>query len=176
MVERYGLTCYLCTMEIDPDEAHVDHVTPLSRGGAHGMSNVRPISLQSCLGKLLNKLLVAGERVGLRSALARDVAEPLRPNIVLFLADDFSQLDASPYSNKAIRTPNMQRLAQAGMTFTNAYVASPSCAPSRAALLTGRSQHAVGMRTVANFNTGFPHQRSHISDRAATIELRSFGT
>src|SRR5687767_3385217 len=64
-------------------------------------------------------------------------AEPPRPNIVLFLADDFSQLDSSPYGNNAIHTPNMQRLAAAGMTFTRAYVASPSCAPSRAALLTG---------------------------------------
>ena len=64
-------------------------------------------------------------------------AEPSRPNIVLFLADDFSQLDSSPYGNKAIHTPNMQRLAEVGLTFTRAYVASPSCAPSRAALLTG---------------------------------------
>ena len=63
--------------------------------------------------------------------------EPPRPNIVLFLADDFSQLDSSPYGNKAIHTPNMHRLAEAGLTFTRAYVASPSCAPSRAALLTG---------------------------------------
>src|SRR5688500_15366704 len=64
-------------------------------------------------------------------------AEPPQPNIVLFLADDFSQLDASPYGNSAIHTPNMQRLAEAGLTFTRAYVASPSCAPSRAAMLTG---------------------------------------
>ena len=60
-----------------------------------------------------------------------------RPDLVIFLFDDHSQLDASPYGSGAIRTPNMQRLADAGMTFDNAYVASPSCAPSRAALLTG---------------------------------------
>lgn len=60
-----------------------------------------------------------------------------RPDIVVFLTDDHSQLDSAPYGNKAIRTPHMQRLAEAGMTFTRAYVASPSCAPSRAALLTG---------------------------------------
>ncbi len=62
---------------------------------------------------------------------------PNHPDIVVFLTDDHSQLDGSPYGSKAIRTPNMQRLADAGMTFTRAYVASPSCAPSRAALLTG---------------------------------------
>lgn len=59
------------------------------------------------------------------------------PNIVVFLTDDQSQLDLTPYGGQGIRTPNMQRLADAGMTFTRAYVASPSCAPSRAALLTG---------------------------------------
>ncbi len=60
-----------------------------------------------------------------------------RPDIVLFFTDDQGQLDCTPYGGHGIRTPNMQRLADAGMTFTRAYVASPSCAPSRAALLTG---------------------------------------
>ena len=60
-----------------------------------------------------------------------------QPNIVIFIADDFSKLDATPYGSREMRTPNMQRLAEAGMTFTRAFVASPSCAPSRAALLTG---------------------------------------
>ena len=62
---------------------------------------------------------------------------PAKPNIVIFLTDDHSQLDSQPYGSKTLRTPNMQRLADEGLTFTRAYVASPSCAPSRAALLTG---------------------------------------
>lgn len=61
-----------------------------------------------------------------------------RPDLVIFLTDDQGQLDSTPYGGGGIRTPNMQRLADAGLTFTRAYVASPSCAPSRAALLTGR--------------------------------------
>ncbi len=60
-----------------------------------------------------------------------------RPDIVIFLTDDQGQLDSTPYGARALRTPNMQRLANAGVTFTRAFVASPSCAPSRAALLTG---------------------------------------
>jgi N-sulfoglucosamine sulfohydrolase len=60
-----------------------------------------------------------------------------RPDIVIFLADDHSYFDATPYGATDLRTPNMQRLANAGMTFERAFVASPSCAPSRAALLTG---------------------------------------
>ncbi len=68
------------------------------------------------------------------------LASPLiakQPDILVFLTDDQSQLDCSAYGEKNIRTPNMQRLADAGMTFERAYAASPSCAPSRAALLTG---------------------------------------
>jgi uncharacterized sulfatase len=60
-----------------------------------------------------------------------------RPNAVVFLADDLGWADCSVYGGKDVRTPNMTRLAAAGMTFTHAFVASPSCAPSRAALLTG---------------------------------------
>jgi N-sulfoglucosamine sulfohydrolase len=59
------------------------------------------------------------------------------PDIVVFLTDDQSQRDASPYGARGMDTPNMQKLADAGMTFERACVASPSCAPSRAALLTG---------------------------------------
>lgn len=59
------------------------------------------------------------------------------PDIVVFLTDDLSQLDVAPYGETVIKTPNMQRLADSGMIFARAYVASPSCAPSRAALLTG---------------------------------------
>lgn len=59
------------------------------------------------------------------------------PDIVVFLTDDQGKLDCTPYAASGIRTPHMQRLADSGLTFTHAYVASPSCAPSRAALLTG---------------------------------------
>lgn len=60
-----------------------------------------------------------------------------KPNIIVFLADDHGQLDSMPYGATDVRTPNLQRLADAGITFTHAFIASPSCAPSRAAMLTG---------------------------------------
>ncbi len=74
---------------------------------------------------------------GLFFATVGAAAAERRPDIVVFLTDDHSQRDATPYGSTALRTPNMQRLADAGMTFTKAYVASPTCAPSRAALMTG---------------------------------------
>jgi arylsulfatase A-like enzyme len=73
----------------------------------------------------------------LAASSASPAAAEERPDIVVFLTDDLSQLDTSPYGGRGIRTPHMQRLAEAGLTFDRAYVASPSCAPSRAALLTG---------------------------------------
>ncbi|MEZ6143742.1 MAG: sulfatase [Zavarzinella sp.] len=73
-----------------------------------------------------------------QSILAIPAADlPEKPNIVVFLSDDHGQLDSTPYGAKDVRTPEMQALADAGCVMTNAFVASPSCAPSRAALLTG---------------------------------------
>ena len=84
---------------------------------------------------------------------ALPAAEPIRPNIVIFLADDLSRNDCSIYNPQSgIRTPNMERLARDGMTFTHAFVASPSCAPSRGALLTGLSPARNG----AMFNHAVP--------------------
>ncbi|MBI4659193.1 MAG: sulfatase [Verrucomicrobia bacterium] len=60
-----------------------------------------------------------------------------RPNLVIFLADDHGYWDSQLYGATDVRTPNMLRLASAGMAFTLAFVASPSCAPSRTAMLTG---------------------------------------
>ncbi len=73
----------------------------------------------------------------LAAALAVPAAGNEHPDIVVFLTDDLGCLDVAPYGGRAIRTPHVQRLADAGLTFDRACVASPSCAPSRAALLTG---------------------------------------
>ena len=93
---------------------------------------------------------------------------PAAPNVVIVLLDDtgFSQLGCF---GSDIDTSNIDALARSGITFTNFHV-TPLCSPTRAALLTGRSQHAVGMRGVSNWKTGFPHQLGHISQRAATIQ------
>ena len=60
-----------------------------------------------------------------------------RPNLVVFISDDHGYLDSSVAGSRDVRTPNMERLAREGMTFTQMCAASPTCAPSRAAMLTG---------------------------------------
>ncbi len=59
------------------------------------------------------------------------------PDVVFYIADDLSARDVSVYGGTALSTPALSKLAADGMTFDRAFVASPSCAPSRAALLTG---------------------------------------
>jgi len=60
-----------------------------------------------------------------------------RPNIVIILADDLGYGDIGCYGQRRIMTPNIDRLAQQGMRFTQAYAGSTVCAPSRCVLMTG---------------------------------------
>jgi len=69
--------------------------------------------------------------------LSGSLLQAQKPNIVIYLADDQSYADVSVNGAVELKTPAAETLARAGMTFTNAFVASPACAPSRAALLTG---------------------------------------
>lgn len=68
---------------------------------------------------------------------ATAAAPARRPNIVLVLADDLSPYELGCYGQKKIRTPNIDRLAAAGVRFETCYSACPVCAPSRCGLLTG---------------------------------------
>lgn len=66
-----------------------------------------------------------------------------RPNILFVLADDQSFPHAGAYGAKGVRTPAFDRIAQEGVLFTNSYCASPSCTPSRSAILSGRHMWQV---------------------------------
>ncbi|MGB7393073.1 MAG: sulfatase-like hydrolase/transferase, partial [Pricia sp.] len=59
-----------------------------------------------------------------------------RPNILFIMSDDHAYQAISAYDDKLIRTPNIDRLAEEGMLFTNASVTNSICAPSRATILT----------------------------------------
>lgn len=75
-----------------------------------------------------------------------------RPDIVVYLADDLSARDLKLYGGNDIEAPAIDALAADGMTFDRAFVASPACAPSRAALLTG----LMPARNGAEENHTFP--------------------
>src|SRR5205085_5213023 len=68
---------------------------------------------------------------------AGQIAVQAKPNIVLIYADDVGYGDLSCYGATRVRTPNLDRLAGAGVRFTNAHSSSATCTPSRYSLLTG---------------------------------------
>ncbi|MFP6881245.1 MAG: sulfatase-like hydrolase/transferase, partial [Roseibacillus sp.] len=73
-----------------------------------------------------------------------------KPNIVFFLIDDMGWNDMGFSGSKFIETPHTDRLAKAGVVFTNAYSSAPNCAPTRACLLSGQYPSRHGVYTVVD--------------------------
>ena len=69
------------------------------------------------------------------------------PNVLLIYVDDLGYGDLGVYGHPVIKTPNIDALAQGGMTFTNYYAPSALCSPSRAGVLTGRTPYRTGIRS-----------------------------
>jgi arylsulfatase A-like enzyme len=66
------------------------------------------------------------------------------PNIIFIMSDDHAYQAISAYSDDLIQTPNIDRIANEGMLFSNACVTNSICAPSRAVILTGKHSHLNG--------------------------------
>ena len=77
-----------------------------------------------------------------------------RPNIVLVLADDLGWKDVGYQGSDFYETPNLDRLAKAGMAFTQAYAGAGNCAPSRAVLLSGQYGPRHGVYAVDSTDRG----------------------
>lgn len=65
-------------------------------------------------------------------------------NFIVFIADDAAWDDCGPYGNDVIKTPNINKLAEEGLVFDNAFLTTSSCSPSRCSILTGRYPHSTG--------------------------------
>ncbi|NRB53598.1 MAG: sulfatase-like hydrolase/transferase [Saprospiraceae bacterium] len=89
---------------------------------------------------LLLLLLIIGQGC----ASPSDPSLPSSPNIIVMIADDLGYADLGCY-NGLSATPNLDKLAEAGIRFTDFYAAAPNCSPSRAGLLTGRSPSRIGV-------------------------------
>lgn len=88
-----------------------------------------------------------------------------KPNIILILADDLGYGDLGSYGQKFFRTPNLDRMAQEGLRFTNFYASAPVCAPSRASLMTGLHQGHAYIRG----NTDVNNQRVSLRPQDVTV-------
>ncbi|MFT5733043.1 MAG: arylsulfatase A-like enzyme [Planctomycetota bacterium] len=80
-----------------------------------------------------------------------------RPNIVFAIADDWGWPHAGAYGDVAVQTPHFDRVAEMGVLFENAYVSSPSCTPSRGAIVTG--QHFFRLGAGASLWCEWPEDR-----------------
>ena len=89
--------------------------------------------------------------------------ETKKPNIIILLADDMGYGDFEKIGG-ATETPNLNRLADEGVFFSNFYAAGPNCSPSRTGLMTGKSPAKVGM-----FSYRPPNHPLHLPDEEVTL-------
>lgn len=85
--------------------------------------------------KTLRRLFLLITTIGLFISCSREAP---RPNILFCMADDWGWPHAGAYGDQVVKTPTFDRLASEGILFEHAYVSSPSCTPSRNAVLTGQ--------------------------------------
>lgn len=69
------------------------------------------------------------------------------PNIIVLLADDLGKYEVSAYGADHISTPHIDQIGAEGVIFEEGYVTAPTCAPSRAGIMTGRVQNRYGFET-----------------------------
>jgi arylsulfatase len=89
------------------------------------------------------------------------------PNILVVLFDDVGFSDFGCYGS-GIKTPTIDRLAAEGLRYSGFHTTA-MCSTTRAALLTGRNHHSVGVGCLANFDSGYPGYRGKIAREAGTI-------
>ena len=89
------------------------------------------------------------------------------PNILLILLDDCGYGQTGTFGG-LIPTPTLDRLAAGGLRYTRFHVTA-MCSPTRAALLTGRNHHSVGMGIISDFATGYPGYSSVIPKSCAFV-------
>ena len=90
-----------------------------------------------------------------------------RPNLVVFLPDQHARSALGCYGNPMIETPNLDRLAAAGVRFERAYCTQPVCTPNRSAIMTGRYPHTTG---VTENNTPLPREERCLPELGAFEE------
>lgn len=91
---------------------------------------------------------------GLLATAAVQAQESQKPNIIYIMCDDLGYADVGCYGQQYISTPNLDRMAQEGMRFTQAYAGSPVSAPSRACFMTGQHTGHTKVRGNKEYWTG----------------------
>jgi arylsulfatase len=107
-------------------------------------------------------------------AVSASVYGAEKPNILVILADDMGYGDIGAFGSE-IKTPNIDKLASQGMSFTNYHVGA-ACAPTRAMLMTGVDNHMAGMGNMLEIQSdnqfGKPGYEGHLNDKVVTLATR----
>ena len=115
--------------------------------------------------KLKNKIVTVGASIIIlmfvfaKSTLAQTDHQNKKPNIIFFLIDDLGWVDLSCQGSEVYETPNIDKLADESVSFTNAYASHPRCVPSRYGILTG-NYPAKG---------GVPERKDHLDNSEKTF-------
>jgi arylsulfatase A-like enzyme len=119
----------------------------IAAAGLAGMGGLFCSGGKNDLPELSGDLFDAGGRVpvAVEKVVMRANGRAPKPNIIVILTDDLAYGDLGCYGAKAIKTPNLDRMAREGVRFTDFYCSSPLCSPSRAGLLTGRYPQRAGI-------------------------------
>lgn len=96
-----------------------------------------------------------------------------RPNIVLIVSDDLGYADLGHHGSREILTPHIDAIARGGVSFSQAYVTSPVCMPSRMGFMTGRYQQRFGMQTLGNDKIGMPASEANLGE---LLKARGYAT
>ena len=97
-----------------------------------------------------NKIIFTAALISSANNLSgQEKAQNTKPNIVVFLADD-AGMDFGCYGNKNISTPNIDKIAQNGILFKNAFLTAPQSSPSRTSMLSGKFAHTIGTEDLHN--------------------------
>ena len=88
-----------------------------------------------------------------------------KPNIVFFFIDDMGYGDIGPFGSTKNKTPHLDKMAKEGIKFTDFYVSSTACTPSRSALMTGSYAYRVGM----DGRVVFPGDKRGLNPQEITI-------
>ena len=96
--------------------------------------------------------------------------QPVKPNFIVILCDDSGYSDTGPYGSQVNRTPELDRMAEEGLKFTDFYVTSGVCTPTRSSLMTGCYPLRVGMdENYKGFWVLFPGDNKGLNPSEITI-------
>lgn len=97
---------------------------------------------------------------------------PRKPNILLIQADQLAANALSPWGNKTVKAPNIDKLASEGVVFKNCYCNLPMCAPSRASMHAGKLPFSIGMfDNASEFHAGIPTFAHYLRSMDYRVEM-----